>query len=228
MKNAARFAFAALVLAAACAGAQTPPRADAYARLDAGIRTPAQTLFRAIDDGDVLTFSRLLASGVPVSATNELGETPLYVAAEKGELAMVRLLIAGHADARALTPNGESVLHAASMIDSAALTSALVDAGAPINQANKDGETPLLWATMTGTFMAVKALADAGADLDVCDDRVGNTPLHAAAWHDDILLVHYLLSKHARTDIRNKGGLTAFELAKAGGRVSAMRLLQQQ
>lgn len=227
MKNAARALFAALMLAAACARAQTPPQPEAYARLDAGVRTPAQTLFRAIDDSDYVTFSRLLASGVPVSATNELGETPLYVAAEKGELAMVKLLIADHADVRALTPNGESVLHAASMIDIAALTTALIDAGAPINQANRDGETPLYWATMTGTFMAVKALADAGADLDLPDAKVGNTPLHAAAWHDDILLVHYLLSKHVRTDIRNKRGLTAFDLAKLGGRVSAMRLLRQ-
>lgn len=227
MKSMKRSLFAVLIIAASCARAQAPLQTEAYARLDAGVRTPAQTLFRAIEDSDVLTFSRLLASGVPVSATNELGETPLYVAAEKGELAMVKLLIANHADPRALTPNGESVLHAASMIDSAALTTALIEAGAPINQANKDGETPLFWATMTGTFMAVKALADAGADLDLPDAKVGNTPLHAAAWHDDILLVHYLLSKHVRTDIRNKRGLTAFELAKLGGRMSVLKLLRQ-
>jgi len=80
---------------------------------------------------------------------------------------------------------------------------------------------------MTGTFLAVKALVDAGADLNVQDQRGGNTALHAAAWHNDIVLIHYLLSKGARTDIRNNAGLTAFEFARAGGRSSAIHLLEQ-
>jgi len=220
------FLLAALTLAGASAWAQTDLQTQALARIFAQPKTPDQALFRAIEDDDAATFARVLKGGVNIEATNSGGETPLYVAAEKGRLEMVKLLLAHHADSQALTPNGESVLHAASMIDSAALMTALIDAGAPINHANNDGETPLLWATMTGTFMAVKALADAGADLDIADTRVGNTPLHAAAWHDDILLVHYLLSKHVRTDIRNKQGLTAFDLAKVGGRMGVLGMLR--
>lgn len=211
MKNASRFLFAALVLACGCAQAQIPEEA----------------LFRSIENGDFAEFSRLVDSGIPLSAKNKLGETPLYAAAEKGQVEIASLLIAKGADARALTPNGESVLHAAAMIESTALMTALIEAGAEINLANRDGETPLHWAAMTGTFLAVKALADAGADLNVQDQRLGNTALHAAASHNDIVLVHYLLSKNVRTDIRNSGGLTAFELAKAGGRTSAMRLLDK-
>jgi len=67
----------------------------------------------------------------------------------------------------------------------------------------------------------VKALADAGADLNVQDVSAGNTPLHAAVSHDDIVLIHYLISKNARTDIRNNAELTALELAKGRGRGSA-------
>ena len=203
MKNATRPFIAALALACACAHAQTP----------------AEQLFRSIENGDFDEFSRLIDTGL-LSAKNKLGETPLYVAAEKGQLEMAKLLIAKGADAKARTRNGETVLHAASMIESTSLMTALIDAGAEINAANRDGETPLHWAAMTGTFLAVKALADAGANLDVQDARLGNTALHAAVSHDDIVLIHYLLSKNVRTDIRNNAGLTALEVAQSRGRGS--------
>ena len=190
-------------------------------------QTPGEELFRSIENGDFTGFSRLVDAGVHLAAKNGLGESPLYVAAEKGELEMARALIAAKADARALTPNGETVLHAAAMIESAALMAALIEAGAEINAVNRDGETPLHWAAMTGTFLAVKALADAGADLNVQDLGTGNTALHAAASHNDIVLIHYLLSKSVRTDIRNNNGLIALELARASGRTAAVRLLEQ-
>lgn len=204
---------AALSLWALGALAQTPCCAPP--------QTPAEALFRSIENGDTAEFSMLLDNGVSVSATNKLGETPLYVAAEKGQIEMARMLIARGADARARTPNGETVLHAASMIESAALTSELIAAGAEVDAANQDGETALQWAALTGTFLAVKALADAGADLNIQDLRLGNTPLHAAVSHDDIVLIHYLLSRNVRTDLRNNQGLTALELAQSRGRASA-------
>src|SRR6266704_2975165 len=171
MKNPFRILSAMLSLCAACALGQTQQDA----------------LFRAIDDGELPEFSRLVDAGIHVLAKNKLDETPLYVAAEKGNLEMVRLLLARGADAKARTPNGE---------------------------------TPLYWAAMTGTFMAVKALADAGADLNVQEERLGNTALHAAVAHDDIALIHYLLSKNVRIDIRNNEGLTALDIAEARGRGS--------
>ena len=130
------------------------------------------------------------------------------------------MLFRSGADAKARTPNGESVLHAAAMIESTSLMTALIEAGADKNLANNDGETPLHWAAMTGTFLAVKALADAGADLDVQDVPLANTALHAAVSHDDIVMIHFLISKSVRTDLRNNAGLTALELARVRGRGS--------
>jgi len=210
--NLLRILLAALSLSAAFAHAQM--------RCCAPPRTPEEALFRSIENGDSATFSRLIDSGVSLAATNGHGETALYFAAEKGEVEMARRLIAKGADAKALTPSGETVLHAAAMIESTALMTELIEAGADKNLANRDGETPLHWAALTGTFLAVKALADAGADLDAQDTRAGNTALHAAVSHDDIVLIHYLLSKNVRTDIRNKDGLTALEFAQSRGRGS--------
>jgi hypothetical protein len=207
-----RLLLAALLLWAACAHAQM--------RCCAPPRTPEEALFRSIENGDFAGFSRLLDSGVSPAARDPEGETLLYFAAEKGQLDMVRALIARGADARARTPNGETVLHAASMIESAALTTVLIDAGADVNAVNNDGETALQWAALTGTFLAVKALADAGADLNIQDARQGNTPLHAAVSHDDIVMIHFLLSRNVRTDLRNNQGLTALELAQSRGRGS--------
>jgi len=236
MKNALRLLTAALAFASGCAETPTQPQPPAgtpapiQARTGSQAPTPTplpiptpssvEALFRSIADGDFDAFSRFINDGVHVSTRNKLGETLLYVAAEKGQLEIAKLLIAKGADAKALTPNGETVLHAASMIESSALMTALIEAGADVNAANRDGETPLHWAALTGTFLAVKALADAGADLNVQDTRTGNTPLHAAVSHDDIALIHYLLSKSARTDIRNNAGVTALEFAKSRGRGS--------
>jgi len=200
-----RVLLAALALACTCAHAQAPEPA----------------LFRSIENGDSSEFTRLIGAGADLTAKNKLGETLLYVTAEKGEIDMARVLIAKGADARARTPNGETVLHAAAMIESTVLTTELIQAGAEVNAANQDGETALQWAALTGTFLAVKALADAGADLNIQDARQGNTPLHAAVAHDDIVLIHYLLSRNVRTDIRNNQGLTALELAQSRGRNSA-------
>src|ERR1700704_6805369 len=124
VKNTTRPFVAALWLAACCAHAQTP----------------AEALFRSIENGDFAEFSRLVDTGVDLSTKNKLGETPLYVAAEKGQLQMAKLLIARGADAKAQTPNGESVLHAAAMIESMALMTALIEAGADKDSANNDGE----------------------------------------------------------------------------------------
>ena len=204
MKNVLPPFVAAFALACACAHAQSP----------------ADALFRSIENGDFEEVSRLVEAGIDLSASNKLGETPLYVAAEKGQLEIAKLLIAKGADVKVRTPNGEGVLHAAAMIESMSLMTALIEAGAEKDLANNDGETPLHWAAMTGTFLAVKALADAGADLDVQDVRLANTALHSAVSHDDIVMIHYLLSKSVRTDLRNNAGLTALELAKVRGRAS--------
>ena len=240
MRLALRSLVASLALVSGCAEITTRPPTGAPAPAQAlaepetptlaldpvplAIAAPTQSsieaLFRSIADGDLEEFSRHLNDGVHHSSRNELGETPLYFAAEKGETEMAKLLIATGADAKALTPNGETVLHAAAMIESSALMTVLIEAGADANAANRDGETPLHWAALTGTFLAVKALADAGADLNVQDAQRGNTPLHAAVSHDDVVLIHYLLSKNARTDIRNHEGVTALEFAKSRGRGS--------
>src|SRR5258707_8345783 len=164
VKNPPRTFVAALWLAACCAYAQTP----------------AEALFRSIENGDFAEFSRLVDTGIDLSTKNKPGETPLYVAAEKGQLEMAKLLIARGADAKAQTPNGESVLHAAAMIESMALMTALIEAGADKNSANNDGETPLHWAAMTATFLAVKGATTAGADLHGPDLRLGHTAPHAA------------------------------------------------
>jgi ankyrin repeat protein len=212
LKTAPYLLLAALSLAASGVLAQ--------GRCCAPPRTPAEALFRSIENGDSAEFSRLVDAGTDLSAKNRDGETLLYVAAEKGQIEMARVLVARGADAKSRTPNGETVLHAASMIESAALMNDLIQAGAEVNAANNDGETPLQWAALTGTFLAVKALADAGADLNIQDTRLGNTPLHAAVSHDDIVLIHYLLSRNVRTDLRNNQGLTALELAQSRGRAS--------
>src|SRR6266568_4110749 len=104
--------------------------------------------------------------------------------------------------------------------------SRLVGAGALVSAKNRLGESLLYVAAEKGRLEMARALIAAKADARALTPN-GNTALHAAASHNDIVLIHYLLSKNVRTDIRNNNGLTALELARAGGRASAVRLLEQ-
>src|SRR5258708_35201236 len=92
VKNTTRTFVAAFWLAACCAYAQTP----------------AEALFRSIENGDFAEFSRLVDTGIDLSTKNRLGETPLYVAAEKAHLARAGLPIPHGADATAPTPDGRT------------------------------------------------------------------------------------------------------------------------
>jgi uncharacterized protein len=103
---------------------------------------PDQSLFTAIDTGNVTTVDALLAAGASVSSTNDMGETPLHVAVLKGNDAIIRALIA---------------------------RGARVDARIERQNHQYDGRTPLMNAALTNNLPIVKLLLEHGADPFVKD-----------------------------------------------------------
>ena len=149
------------------------------------------------DVSKVEGMSSLLASGADVNATNNLGQTPLHVAAEKiggwdGNVPPVnepfQLLIYSKANVNAQDNQGLTPLDVVATSDSsfrADATRALLDAGANPNLRDKKGRTAAHlflsgkwpWGEAGG---CIDMLVTAGADLSAKDDQ-GKTPLHYLA-----------------------------------------------
>ena len=69
-----------------------------------------QTLFRAVEQGNLAWTYRLLAMGADINVRNEAGQTPLMRAAAKGYADMVQVLIQNGANPRLENNRGESAM----------------------------------------------------------------------------------------------------------------------
>lgn len=96
------------------------------------------------------------------------------------------------------------LLHFAVFKDCQDIIEYLLDGGANIeSKGTSFNDTALLVAVKYGTKECCKLLLDRGANIDACDYD-GSTSLHAAALHHYTSTVKLLLSRGARTDIKNK------------------------
>ena len=79
-----------------------------------------------------------------------------------------------------------------------------------VKQADEHGRTLLYLACKSGFYDMVKMLLEKGAEINKIQ-RDGSTPLHAAAFFGQSLVVGLLLEYGAQTDIKNKWGQTALQ-----------------
>ena len=117
-------------------------------------------------------------SDFDVNEQNEMGQTPLCVAASAGHLDCVEALLTfgacpNEADVDALAP-----LHNASFMGHLAIVSLLVNANADIGAADQNAWTPLHYAAQGGNAQIVHVLLMCGARQS--PDKQGLSPLEIA------------------------------------------------
>ena len=193
----------------------------------------------AVRAGDVDKVRSLVAKGMNVNERDSLGGTALHDAAWAGDLRMAQLLLDWKADPNARHQEGGSTpLHYAVITNHPEFAALLLSRGADPKAASGSGATSLHLAANRGFTTIIELLLSKGLDVNLPDSN-GLTALDEAAWKGELEVARLLLAKSARpqsalsaaaarghsemvelllkagarVDVRDRGGLTALDLA---------------
>jgi hypothetical protein len=187
------------------------------------------SFLKAAAKGDDAEVRHCLAHKIPgafsIDSQDEKGLTALNLAARAGHAHIITLLLAKGADANIPAHDGVTPLMAAMEAGKPAAALLLAKGGASPDTHNADYVYPLHLAAFGGELDIVKALVAAKADLDAVIRTNGRTPLHWAVEKEMGSVVEFLVKEGARTDIADKAGRTAIDLART--RPHMLKLLQK-
>jgi uncharacterized protein len=169
---------------------------------------------------DTAAIAQLLAGGVVPT---------LYEAAALGDVACIRTLArATPAAVGERSPDGWPPLHLAAYFGHGDAVDALLEARADVRaySTNEEGNTAL-HAALAGARdpRIVGRLLARGADVNA-RAAGGYTPLHIAAFHDDVTVVNALLAHGAGAEARDDEGRTPLAVAEAKGQTHVARRLR--
>jgi ankyrin repeat protein len=104
---------------------------------------------------------------------------------------------------------------------------ALLQAGMPVDLPGPDGTTPLEDAVIANRLDSAEWLIARGADVNHVDSY-GLRPIQVAAYIDfgDSRMVELLKRSGAKTDVRDKNGMTAFDIARKHNHANLLASLQ--
>lgn len=149
----------------------------------------------------------------------------LIQACRDGSMAMVSHLLQKKANINAYRSMGTPLGEAITSTNAAELTEFLLDYGADPNLLDPHGSCPLFIAASIDQAACARLLLTRGANKDLPHIENGWTPLMTAAASGSVLAMIELLSFGADANLKSKDGLTAIDLAKGNGKLTAARVL---
>ena len=179
---------------------------------------------------------RLLDAGADPSAANELGVTPLMLAATNRSAEMAALLLDAGADARAARPNGETALMHAARSGAAGVARELVAHGADVNAVTSRGFSPLMFAAAEGHAAVAGVLVETGAELAARTEAIesrrrgyrrsaANDGNPRRLRENQALLISQLQQDGDLEPRRPQGGFTPLLYAAMSGDLDTVRIL---
>jgi ankyrin repeat protein len=154
---------------------------------------------------------------------------PILAAARAGDLKAVQArLAAAPKSIKAKDFTGHTALHYAANSGHAQVAALLLAKGADPNALNMEGRSPLHLASMRCFPEVVKLLIAKGAKVNLKGTMFGSTPLHAAAGFGCVKVAEVLLDNKAKTDIKDKQGLTPLGVAQKDKMKAVLELFKKR
>uniref|UniRef100_A0A672Q0S5 Ankyrin-1-like n=1 Tax=Sinocyclocheilus grahami TaxID=75366 RepID=A0A672Q0S5_SINGR len=181
-------------------------------------------LFKAVRRNLDGVVAALIDHGADVNSCNELGYTPMLLAAEMGNAEAFKILLDNGIDPNITGPKDQTPLHLSALHNQPALMALLLRVGAQINSVTQDGLTPLHLASQSGHTEAVAQLLEGKADIHV-KDKQGRTALHCAAAQGEVSVIQLLLAAGSDANATEKEKKTPLHLAAMEGHTKAVSVL---
>jgi hypothetical protein len=193
-----------------------------------------RALFRAVEpNGTVEAVASALANGARVDAHNELGTTPLFVAAKESSPEVIDALIRAGANINFRVQIGNDLRGRTPLMNAATGTKGetvalLLDAGADANVFESHGWSAAHFAAHRDNVEGLRALHRHGVDLDLRNPgNRGETPLMIAACYGQLNAIRVLIELGANPRATDRQGESVYGWAKYFKRTEAMEALKE-
>ncbi|MEM6319737.1 MAG: ankyrin repeat domain-containing protein [Bacteroidota bacterium] len=169
-------------------------------------------LARAAELNKPKTVAFLIKNNAKISAPNDNGDTPLFIAMEKGHDIVAGILLSKSAapqgDANWSSQIGTPILHLAAAKGNPALVRVLINYGAEVDATDYMDNTALCVAAELGHIEVIRALIQGNANVSH-QNMKGDTPLILAAANNKDTAVTLLLESGADATMMNYSGYVA-------------------